>query len=340
MKFLKIFGLVLLGIVVIYLVLCFVGPKDFNVSRSIVIKAEKASIFDQVAELKNWNNWSPWHKMDPEMDITWGESTRGKGASYSWKGEKAGEGSLETVEFTEGSYIKNKLNFGAMGTSHTEWNFGAATEGVEVTWSMSGKHNFFLRGMMNFMDFDEMLGKDFDEGLQNLKDHLESDGPISTLSESQDPVVVERQKMNCICIHDTTNMEGLANMFSQSFMKLGIFLAGKGKEMAGQPFAMYFGPWSEEMVVLSACFPVSGVMEGKDDIEFVEIPAGEYVFMSHFGSYDDLGKTHEQIESFAGENDISLGGFCIEQYISDPMATSDTADWQTDIMYPVGQLSL
>ena len=129
-------------------------------------------------------------------------------------------------------------------------------------------------------------------------------------------------------------------MFSQSFMKLGIYLASTGSEMAGQPFALYFGPWSEEKIILSACFPLSGKVKGDEEIDFVEIPAGDYLFMSHFGAYENLGDTHESIENYAAANNLQLGGFCIEQYISDPMSTADTADWRTDIMYPTGELNL
>ena len=45
----------------------------------------------------------------------------------------------------------------------------------KVTWGFSGKNKFPMRIMMLFMSMDKMVGKDFEQGLQNLKNNLNSD---------------------------------------------------------------------------------------------------------------------------------------------------------------------
>lgn len=44
---------------------------------------------------------------------------------------------------------------------------------VEVTWVMSGTHNFFAKAMSIVLNCDAMLGAMFEEGLNNLKTVLE-----------------------------------------------------------------------------------------------------------------------------------------------------------------------
>jgi len=41
--------------------------------------------------------------------------------------------------------------------------------GTRVTWRMDGVNNFIGKAMCLVMDIDAMLGKDFDQGLANLR---------------------------------------------------------------------------------------------------------------------------------------------------------------------------
>jgi hypothetical protein len=51
----------------------------------------------------------------------------------------------------------------------------AGPAATTVTWTMRGRNMFFMKLMGVFMNMDQMLGKHFESGLQNLK----------TLSESE-----------------------------------------------------------------------------------------------------------------------------------------------------------
>jgi hypothetical protein len=47
---------------------------------------------------------------------------------------------------------------------------------TEVSWQMHGPANFMSRLMGTFMDMDKMVGRDFEDGLQNLRQIAE--GPV------------------------------------------------------------------------------------------------------------------------------------------------------------------
>jgi len=40
-------------------------PNTFRVSRSATIKAPAHMVFDNINELRKWEAWSPWAKLDP-----------------------------------------------------------------------------------------------------------------------------------------------------------------------------------------------------------------------------------------------------------------------------------
>ncbi len=339
MKALKIIGIALFAIVGIYLILCLIGPKDFDVTRTVTINAPGDVVFEQVAELQNWNNWSPWHEKDPNMTFEWGEVTRGQGASYSWESETMGSGSLEVIEFEEGSFIKNELDFGFFGSPQSDWSFVPVDGGVEVSWHMAGTNPFITRGMGVFMDMETAIGEDFDAGLKNLKTYSEegnsasSDGGAN--SRHSEPEIVEMEAVHCLCINDTTDQAGLSATFSAAFPEIAIHLGMNGQEMMGQPLAVYYGDWDPNRIIVSACCPVAEGTEGKENMSSQILPAGKYVKISHFGDYEYLNESHDAMEAYVEANNIIRSEWVYEQYVSDPMTDSDPANWQTDIYYPI-----
>ena len=47
------------------------GGKATN-SITVVVKSPPDAVYNQINDLKNWNNWMPWNKMDRNMQVTWG----------------------------------------------------------------------------------------------------------------------------------------------------------------------------------------------------------------------------------------------------------------------------
>src|SRR5687768_11020731 len=113
MKILKRLGLFLLAVIALLLVVSFFLPSNVHVERSRVVKAKPDAVFVQVNELKNWNNWMPWNKLDPNMQITWGEKTEGTGGSYAWSSEheSVGKGSVTITKSEPNNLVSTELNF-------------------------------------------------------------------------------------------------------------------------------------------------------------------------------------------------------------------------------------
>lgn len=147
-------------------------PDTFRVQRSTSVKAPPEKIFPLINDLQRWGTWSPYEKRDPAMKRTFGATTAGKGAVYEWDGNKdVGKGRMEITDTAPPSKIVIKLDFTAPFEGHNvaEFTMDGKGDATNVTWAMYGPANFVSKVMGLFFNMDNMIGKDFEAGLANLK---------------------------------------------------------------------------------------------------------------------------------------------------------------------------
>ena len=167
----KIVKNVLYGLVALIVLLTAVGlvalPRVTKVERSLVIQAPADVIFDQVNDLKKNEAWSPWK--DPEMTLTYGAITVGKGATSTWASKKMGNGTMTISESVPASSIDVDLDFGSMGGAKAVWTFVSSAEGVKVTETMTSDAGMNpMKRWMGLMT-EKMVGPYYERGLASLK---------------------------------------------------------------------------------------------------------------------------------------------------------------------------
>jgi hypothetical protein len=169
MRILKKILMVLLVIVVLACIIGFFMPRQVHVERSRVMKASGENVFAQVNNLKSWNNWAPWNRMDPEWKQTWGNVTEGEGANYSWESEgDLGKGTMKITKSVPNQLIETELNMESMKPATGNFKFEGMPEGTKVTWSFDADMggNPLMKLMSPMMV--TMLKHQFDEGLEDL----------------------------------------------------------------------------------------------------------------------------------------------------------------------------
>jgi len=147
-------------------------PDTFRVERGATIKAPPEKIFAILNDFQRWETWSPWEKKDPAMKRTLTVVTSGKGAVYSWEGNKeVGEGRMEIAESVPPSRLVIKLDFVKPFEAHNRVQFALAPQGdaTNVTWAMEGDTPYLAKIVHVFLDMDKLVGRDFEAGLANLK---------------------------------------------------------------------------------------------------------------------------------------------------------------------------
>lgn len=163
---------ILVIVLVAVLILAATRPPSFEVKRSLEIQAPPERIYPLLADFHQWSRWSPYEKLDPAMQRSFSGAESGMGAVYAWEGNgKAGAGRMEIVEAAPKRGIDIRLDFirPFRANNRAAFAFTQAGDATRVTWSMQGIAPFVARLMGLFINMDRMIGKDFEQGLANLK---------------------------------------------------------------------------------------------------------------------------------------------------------------------------
>ena len=177
-KILKIAGLLLILIIVIFLLVAAFVRKEYSVERELTMNTPKHVVFDYAKYLKNQNNYSVWAKIDPAMKTEFRGTDGTIGFISGWDSENkdAGKGEQEITGIDEGNRIDYELRFyePMKSTDKAFMSFESLNDSVtKVKWGIYGKLKYPMNISFLFMDMDAMLGKDLEGGLNNLKLILE-----------------------------------------------------------------------------------------------------------------------------------------------------------------------
>ncbi|HKH65786.1 MAG TPA: SRPBCC family protein [Reyranella sp.] len=171
LKTLAIIGVVVVVAIGGILLYAATKPDSFRVQRTVLISAPPDKVFPLINDIKAWTVWSPYEKKDPAMKRAYGAVTAGKGATYAWEGDKnVGQGSMEIVESSPRKIVL-KLDFLKPFEAHNMGEFVLEPKGdsTSVTWAIYGPSPYMSKVVGTFMNIDDMIGRDFEKGLADLK---------------------------------------------------------------------------------------------------------------------------------------------------------------------------
>ncbi len=168
-------------------------PDRFVVTRAAVIDASPQKVFACINNLRNWESWSPWAKLDPNAATSYDGPAAGPGAVFDWSGNKnVGAGRMTIVGSQPNARVDIRLDMrkpfkasndvsfiltpeGRGAEASAGWltralGFDKSASGAKtlVTWSMSGNAGFIGKAMNLLMNCDKMVGGQFEQGLANL----------------------------------------------------------------------------------------------------------------------------------------------------------------------------
>jgi uncharacterized protein YndB with AHSA1/START domain len=146
-------------------------PNTFHIQRSVIVQAPPDKIFPMINDLRNWKRWEP-QDADPTMKRTFSGPDYGVGAASDWSGEgRTGAGRMTISESKPLQSVTIDVDWRRPFTVRNVNQFTLEPDGTgtRVTWSMYGPNVYLMKVMSVFTDMDRMMGKHFEEGLQNLK---------------------------------------------------------------------------------------------------------------------------------------------------------------------------
>lgn len=329
MQIIKYLGYGALLLVVLIVVASLVLPDHFKVERSIVLKSDKSAVFEEVANYNNWGHWSPWMKKDSTVRNTITAAAATVGHTMKWTSEKSGNGSLSIVEVTPTDSVRMLLQFDDMDM-HSSMQFKLEQLGDSVRLSIinTGELKFMSRifGLL----FDRMLGRDYENGLSNIKDYLAEQAAHPSL-KLEEVMVPARQVM---LVSEKCATTEIGPTLGKLYGEIGVQMGMQGLTMSGPPFALY-DKYATDIVELRAGIAVNNPGKSVDRVEYTELPATKALRCDYYGPYSGLREANLAIMDWMKNNRYTFAGSCWEVYVSDPMTEKDSTKILTQIYYSV-----
>ncbi|HTO72114.1 MAG TPA: SRPBCC family protein [Myxococcota bacterium] len=147
-------------------------PSEFSIQRSASMAAPPDIVFGLVNDFHRWEGWSPWAKLDPAMKIRYDGAPAGVGASYGWQGDRTvGEGRMAITESKPNEQISVDLQFlkPFAARNVAVFRFEPDSAGTKVTWTMRGQSDFMGKAVGLFMNMDDLVGRQFEQGLASMR---------------------------------------------------------------------------------------------------------------------------------------------------------------------------
>lgn len=177
---------IIIGIALLVFILSSVAPKKYSAQRSIVIQRPPEEVYNYLRLLKNQDQWAKWNLLDPEIKKSYKGEDGKIGFQSIWESnhKKVGSGQQTIMAMDENKAIYTKLEFIKPFKSESDAFLSIDKiddKSTNVTWGFSGEMNAPMNILLFFMNMDQKIGADFEEGLGNLKRILESETDMTPL---------------------------------------------------------------------------------------------------------------------------------------------------------------
>lgn len=173
MKILKKILYVLLAIIVLWLLVAAVVSGDVKYEKSISINASPDKVWSHTNSVRAIDEWSPWNDKDPNLKKEWSGTTGQVGEKMAWEGNSnVGKGSQTLTKIDPAAKrIDTEMKFFNPYESEGKAYVTVIPEGSgsKATWGFTSQIPYPFSVMKLFMNMEEAVGKDYQIGLERLK---------------------------------------------------------------------------------------------------------------------------------------------------------------------------
>ncbi len=176
MLVIKIIVIVIVALALLLLILHLLAPKEAKLERSILINASKETVFPYILYFTKRDEWSPWMEMDPNVNTEMTGEDGTLSAVWSWQGnKKVGKGQQKNTNIVQNESVNTVVTFEEpwQSVADTYLRLEEKEGGTLVKWGFSSKMSFPATIFGLFMNFDKVVGKDYEKGLNKLKKLVE-----------------------------------------------------------------------------------------------------------------------------------------------------------------------
>lgn len=305
-------------------------PK-MHISRSKVIHAPIAKVYETLSNFNSWTTWSPWLIMEPEAQVNISNNAQ----HYEWSGKLVGAGTMKITSTQAQQQIDYDLTFLKPWKSKSKFRFklNPQHDHTHLTWEMDTSLPFFMFWMKKAIS--AYIGMDYERGLALLKDYVE-DGKVHSKLE----IIGSKQfaGIQYIGIRTVCSMDQVGKSMKADFYKLDDWIKEHQDVAKGHLFSQYH-QWNpvKNKVSYTAAVPVTNIP--KDLPPYLvagSIPPTATYTIRHTGSYEHLGNawstlfTMQRNKVFKPKKKIDP----FEVYINEPDQVHDH-ELITEVHFPI-----
>jgi effector-binding domain-containing protein len=334
MKVLKVLGIGLILIVLIWLLISLFLSSTVIIERSQYINSKQKVVFSQVNSLHIISVWSYRHLIDYDMESTFEGPETGVGAIYKWNSsnELVGKGSMEIVASEPFSKVSTKVIYEGIDPIDGEWVLEKAKYGnADITGRMRIDVGFMGRVFPGLM-LDGWLGPEIEKSLKKLKSHCEMIPP--EFNPRHPFMLVKVPERRVMVVKRTCLAADVSATLGESYAILMEEINKQGLEVAGAPFAIYVEK-TEEKVVMEPGIPITNGGISRGEVIAKTIPPVKAMQIDYHGSYDNISDVYLFIRELTARKQMEVTGPPWEIYVTDPGTESDTSKWLTQVFHPI-----
>ena len=339
MKILKWLAIGLVGFVLLLGAVGLMLPDTARMERTTTIAAKPATVYAVLNGFKQFNKWSPWEGLDPNVKQTITGPLVGVGARQAWESAdpNVGSGSQEIIATEPDKSIRLKLVFAGFDSDNTAtYLLTPEGDGTKLVWRYDSHFKGHIVGRYFGLLLDSMLGPDYEKGLASLKTLVEA-LPKADFS-GLELTVVETTALPILYVSDSGSAaESGAKLGAAYGLVMGLMQANGLKESA-MPLAITrkfdeqtkFWEFDAAIAVDKPDFAPpadSPVKAGKTY-------AGWAIRATHTGPYEAMEPTYEKLLAFKAAAGFDDNGNSWEHYITDP-GNTPPEQLKTHVYWPV-----
>lgn len=334
MKALKYLIYFLIGLAALIGLLGMFAKHQYHIERKVEIDAPLAMVYDQVRLLKNFNEWSPWTRYDPQVKLTYGGTDGEPGASYAWAGNKdVGKGIL-TLKSVSPKRLDLELKFvePVEFTAPMYFNITGDSLKTKVSWAIEPNLPFPMNVWAMFTDVDKAIGPDYEHGLGFLKRRCES--MAHKKYHGYEIVEEEIPEAYYLSIRKEVDTSDVIPFYRENIAKIQHYADSTHLVRVDSAAGLY---WTFDLKTgktdMAAALPLKDEVKPPDSMQVYKIGGSKALVIDYQGGYDKIADAHTAMDEYMATFRLRNIPPVIESYVVAAAGEQDTAKWLTRIIY-------
>lgn len=325
------------ALIVVLIAIGLALPRYARVDADLTIDAHPATVFALVNDFRRINVWSPSINSDPNARVVYAGPRRGVGSAMTWDGPTVGSGTQVITHSRPYEHVATTINAGEPGEAKSWFDLVESGAGTSIRWSFQTDYGYNLIGRYFALIVTSVIQRDYDNGLANLKELVESLPRADFSDIAIERLVVEATEIAYLRATSRPEPAAISEAMGDAYFDVLNFIDRNGLVEAGAPLAIT-RTFSGAELLFDAAIPVRGVTESTPrDSAGVKIGhtyAGNVIRVRHVGPYRSLSTTHSKIAAYLAALGIERNGAKWESYISDPTKVPE-GEILTYVYYPI-----